>query len=80
LGDWLMLLMLLFGGACFFNRAGAAFGFVLKAAVRTSRMPKNKRYPLKIEGVWHYSQVKRAHFRHSERIAQFDRPLVWLLK
>jgi hypothetical protein len=76
LDDWLMLLMLLFGGAYFFNRAGAAFGFVAKAAGSASRTLKNKRHPLKIEGVWHYSQVKRAHFRHSERIAQFDRPLV----
>lgn len=32
LGDWLMLLMLLFGGACFFNWAAAAFGMVLEAA------------------------------------------------
>jgi hypothetical protein len=75
-----MLLMPVFGRACFFNRAGATFGFVLKAAGRASRVLKNKRYPLKIEGVWLYSQVKMAHFRHSERIAQFDRPLVRLLK
>jgi hypothetical protein len=80
LGDWLMLLMPVFGRACFFNRAGAAFGFVLKTADCASRVLKNKRHPLKIEEVWHYSQVKRAHFRHSGRIAQFDRPFVWLLK
>jgi hypothetical protein len=32
LGDWLMLVALLFGGACFFNWASQAFGMVLEAA------------------------------------------------
>lgn len=31
LADWLMLVLLLFGGACFFNWAGAAFGMVMAA-------------------------------------------------